>query len=163
MSEKSAGDIIDNPVNSLKKSISCPCAAANDTPVPSRNIIELEELFDLITCETSLDILFVAENKQSGSHQSLLFQQIVKFSLRVFKSHLVWTVDNPDHSIGLLEVVSPIWTDGFLTSNIPNVQFKGFILQSFDIESQSGWDLINVFPIELFDNGCFTCVVQTQN
>lgn len=85
----------------------------------------------------------------------------MQLSFSILKSKFVGTIDNPNDSICLLEIISPIRTNSSLTSHIPNIQFIALVLQRFDIESECWRYLIDILSIELFDYGCFASIVQT--
>ena len=84
----------------------------------------------------------------------------MKFCFGVFKSHFIRTIDNPNDAISLFKIISPIRPDSFLSPDIPDIEFKVFILQGFNIEAQSGTDFVDVLSIEFLDNCCFASIVK---
>lgn len=87
----------------------------------------------------------------------------MEFGFGVFKPKFIGAVDYPDDSIGLFEIVPPVGSDGLLPSHIPDVQLEVFVLHGLDVEAEGGGDLIDVFAIELFDDGGFSCIVEPED
>lgn len=52
----------------------------------------------------------------------------MEFLFGILESHFIRAVNNPDDSISLFEVISPIGSDGFLSTNIPYIEFKVLVL-----------------------------------
>jgi len=76
--------------------------------MPGIDRTQIQILFYLISSETALNVLLIAENQQSSTHQSFLFEQAMELRFCVLQAHLVGTVHHPDHPVSLLEVVTPV-------------------------------------------------------
>lgn len=63
VSEETAGDIPDNPINPFEKPVPRSCTATYDSPVAGADRVKLQVFADAIAAETALDVLFVAENQ----------------------------------------------------------------------------------------------------
>ena len=46
-------------------------------------------------------------------------EKTVKFFLAILHTHAIARVDDPYKSVGLLEVVAPIWSEGALPADVP--------------------------------------------
>lgn len=86
----------------------------------------------------------------------------MQFSFCVFESEFIGAVDNPDDSISLFEVIPPVGSNGFLSSHVPDIELEVFILHGLDVETEGGWDLIDVFAIEFLDDCGFAGVVKSE-
>ena len=161
ISEEPTSNVLYNPVHSLKKAFSRTGTATYRSPMPSVHVLKFQEISDLLRSQTVWNILFVTKDQESSSHKFFLFKERMELGLGIFQSEFVWAVDNPDDAISLFEVVPPIRPDGFLSSHIPDIKFIVLIDEWFDIESKSGWDLIDIFPIEFFDDSSFPSIIKT--
>lgn len=151
------------PVNALKKTLAGASAAWDDTPVPSVDLFQLQELFDFVRSETARDILLIAEDQEGGSHKFLLFEEAVQLLLGILQPQFVGAIDNPHNPIGLLEVVAPVAPNSFLSTDIPDIQLEVIVLERFDVEAQRGRDLIDILTIKLLDDGGLACIIKSKH
>lgn len=63
------------------------------------------------------------------------------------------------HTANLLEIISPVGTNGLLPPHIPDVELVALVLQRLYVKAQRGLDGVDVIPVKLFDDGGLACVV----
>ena len=114
-------DIVDHPGDALEQAVACFSGGGLDGPMATAHIIQSEKDADLFESEGVLDVLFIAEDKESGSGEFLLLEQGVKLPLAILQSNFVARVHHPDQSVCALEVVPPVSSDSCLSSHIPYV------------------------------------------
>lgn len=98
------------------------------------NFFKLQHVFDLLTVQSAIDILLVAENHQSSTCQLFLDEEFGKFCSAVFESEFVPWVNDPNQAVSLLEVVAPVAANSGLASDIPNVQLEVVVLHCLYLE-----------------------------
>lgn len=64
------------------------------------------------------------------------------------------------HTPNLLEIISPVGTDGLLPPHIPDVELIALVLQRFNVEAERGLDGVDVIPVKLLHDGCLAGVVE---
>ena len=117
-------NIIHDPVDAFKQALAGDGATRHYAPVAALDTlvgVQLESFTDLLRGESSGNVLLVAEDEECGTGQLLLEEKLLKLLLAVLKSELVSAVNDPDESISLLKVISPVRADGGLTSDIPHI------------------------------------------
>lgn len=74
----------------------------------SCDLVQLQDFQNLTRLECASDVLFIAKHQKCGSRELFLSEKLMQFISAVLKTQFVTTVDNPDESICLLEIVAPV-------------------------------------------------------
>ena len=61
----------------------------------------------------------------------------------------------------LLEIISPVRTDGLLPPHVPDVELVALVLERLDVETKGRLDGVDIVPVELLDNGGLAGVVES--
>jgi hypothetical protein len=92
-------------------------------------------------------ILFVRKDQQWHAWQLLFLDYSTEYHQEFFKlftclldSFGIGGVDNVDEGVGVGKVVAPILTKGFLSSDVPYVEFELVMGEVFDVEALGGSD-----------------------
>ena len=84
----------------------------------------------------------------------------MQFLFAVLQSTFVRRIDDPDESVGGLEVVPPVRAKTLLAADVPHVEVEAAMLQGLDVEAQRGADGADVFAVELLQNRRFARIIQ---
>lgn len=134
--DKNSGTNIHNrPINSFNQPFPSYSRTRYNSPMSSSNLIKFQKLLNFFTTQSPLNILLIAKYKQSTSNQFLLFKQSMEFFFTYRKSHFITGIYNPDKSVSLFKVISPVRSDGFLAPYVPDIQFIVLVVEGFDIET----------------------------
>jgi len=68
--------------------------------------------------------LLVGENEQGNVLEVVFNKEGLKLLGALLETLLIGGINDVDETIGVLEVVLPVGTDGALTANVPNVQLE---------------------------------------
>ena len=82
-------NVINDKVYSFEEPLATHCGTRHYRPVPVFNFLKLQHIFDLLTVQSAVDILLVAENHQSSASQLFLSEEFGKFVPAIFESQFV--------------------------------------------------------------------------
>lgn len=92
-------------------------------------------------------ILLVGKDQQWHSWQLLFLHYSTKYHQQFFElftcffdSFGIGGVNNVDKGVGVGKVVTPVLSKGFLSSDVPYVEFELVVGEIFDVEALSGSD-----------------------
>lgn len=68
--------------------------------------------------------MLVGENEQGNVLEVVFNKEGLKLLGALLETLLIGGINDVDETIGVLEVVLPVGTDGALTANVPNVQLE---------------------------------------
>ena len=94
-------------------------------------------------------ILLVGENEEGGPGQLLLRQQLLQLGPSQLQAMPIGAVDDPDQSVGPLEVVAPIRSDRLLAADVPKVELVSTQFERLYIETQCWLDGVDGLPGKL--------------
>lgn len=87
-----------------------------------------------IAC-TDWQILLVGENQQKSVAELVLVQHALKLLTGLTNTVAIVGINNEDDTLGVLEVMSPQWSDLVLSSDIPHGELDVLVLDGLDVES----------------------------
>ena len=122
---------------------------------------QFESIKDLFSLDSKLEILLIGVNKEWDFGKCFLSHEGIEFFDALVKSLLIAGVYDENHTVGILIVVFPIWSDGFLTTDIPNIKLESILSQRLDIKALGWHDRRNILLRESFQDGGLTGVVET--
>lgn len=76
-------------------------------------------IFDFLCWESSRQILFVCQHQKSCTSKSLFEKQNVQLFPTRIQSHTISWIDDPHETVSAFKVISPVGSQGLLTTNIP--------------------------------------------
>ncbi len=84
---------------------------------------------------TDWQILLVGEDQQKSISKLVLVQHALELQAGLTNTVAIVGIDNEDDTLGVLEVMSPQWSDLVLSSDIPHGELDVLILDGLDVES----------------------------
>lgn len=87
-----------------------------------------------IAC-TDWQILLVGKDQQKSVTKLVLVQHALKLLTGLDHTVAVVGINNEDDTLGVLEVMSPQWSDLVLSSDIPHGELNVLVLDGLDVES----------------------------
>jgi hypothetical protein len=90
---------------------------------------------DTIPIVTHWQILLVGEDQEKGISQFILVEHALQFLASLDYTITIVGINNENDTLGVLEVMSPQWTNLVLSTDIPNCELNVLVLDSFDVET----------------------------
>mmetsp|Transcript_26765 Transcript_26765/g.49170 ORF Transcript_26765/g.49170 Transcript_26765/m.49170 type:complete len:201 (-) Transcript_26765:58-660(-) len=151
------------PVKSFEQAFSSGCPCWLHEVLPAAQLMQAQLLRDLIFGHGVGQILLVGIDQQAGLGQVWFPQQVVQLFMSFLNAVPVSTVYNEDHSVHVLQVVTPKSADLLLPTNIPNCAGDIVVRDCLNIESNCGdcrHYLSQTNPVE---DGRLTCCIQADH
>lgn len=151
------------PFETLVQTISGCGTSRLDVPGALSQAVKAELVSDLGSIHGVGQILLVGEDEQDGISQLILVQHTLEFLSGLDDTIPIVAVDDEDDALGVLEVVSPQRTDLVLTTDIPHGELDVLVLNSLDVEANSGDGGDDFTKLQLVQNGGFTGGIETDH
>ena len=100
----------------------------------------------------------------------------MKFFFALQQSHFISRVNYPNKAVSFFKIISPVRSNGCLSSNIPNIKLETklnnifitcnmyipFMLSGSNIKSQRWCYLVYIFRHKFFYNRCFSSIIKSS-
>lgn len=108
-------------------------------------------------------VLFIRKDEQQAIAHLAISNDPVQLLPRFVDPIAILTVDYKDQTLSTRVVVAPERTNLVLSAYVPHVEFDVFVLDSFDVESDSGDGGYRLVEFELVQDGCLTGGIETEH
>jgi len=154
---------VGEPVEALVQSLAVGGARGLDVPVPVPHALQAQLLRQLGRLQRVGKILFVGEYKQDSISELIFTQHSCKFVSCLANTISIVRINNENQSLGVLEIMSPQWTDFVLTADIPDGEGDVFVLDGFHVEADGGNGGDDLAQLELVQHGGLAGGVQADH
>ena len=138
------GNGFDEPLHAFLETFFGEGGAGLNIPSSFLDLRKFKSIKDLFSLNGKLKILLIGVDKKRDFSKCFLAHESIKFFNAFVKSFLITGVYNENYAICILIVVFPIWSDGFLTTDIPNIKFESILSQRLDIKTLGWHDRRNI-------------------
>ena len=138
------GNGFDEPLHAFLETFFGEGGASLNVPGSFLDLRQFQSIKDLFSLDGKLKILFIGVDKKRDFGKCFLYHEGVEFFNTLVKSLLITGVYDENNTVGILIVVFPIWSDGFLTTDIPNIKFESILSQRLDIKALGWHDRRNI-------------------
>lgn len=125
--------------------------------------MEAELVSDLGSGHGAWEILLVGEDQKDSLAEFLLGEHLVELFASIIDSVAIVGVNDEDEALSVLVVVSPEESNLVLTADVPHGERDVLVLDSLDVEADSGDSSDDLAKLELVENGGLTSGVKTDH
>ena len=155
--------MLGEPVETFVKSISTDGAGALDEPGSSTDFVKAESGRDFSARHGAGEILLVGEDEEDSVLKLFLSEHLMELFLVLVDTVAIVRVDDENESLGVLVVMSPEESDLILTTDIPDVETDVLVLNSLDVEANSGDGVDDLSELELVEDSGLTGSIETDH
>jgi len=151
------------PLQTFVETVTGSSASGLNVPSTLSQTVETQLVCDLGGVHGVWQILLVGENQQNGIPQLILVQHALQLLSGLNNTITIVAINNEDDTLGVLEVMSPERSDLVLSTDIPHCELNVLVLDGLDIETDSGDCGNDLAKLQLIQNGCLSCSIQTDH
>jgi len=151
------------PFETFVETVTRSSAGGLNVPGPLSETVQTKLVGDFSRVHGIWKILFVGKNQEQGIAQLILVEHSLELLTCLNNTISVIRVDHEDDTLGILEVMPPQRSDLVLPTNVPHCELDVLVLDSLDVEADSGNRGDNLTKLELVQNGGFSGSVKTDH
>ena len=154
---------VGQPVQTFVQTVTGGSAGGLDVPLAVGDRVQAKLIGNLADRHGVGEILLVGEDKEDSITQFILLQHLLELLVGLRDTLTIVGVNNENKTLGVLEVVAPQGTDLVLTSDIPHGEADVLVLDSFDVEPNSGDSGDDLAQLQLVQDGGLTGSIETDH
>jgi len=156
-------DVLVEPGESLKETVSCDSAGLDDVPAVVLELRETEFFGDLVSVHSLGEVALVGKDEEDCVLHLAVADDAHELSAGLFDTLTIAAVDDKDESLSASKVVAPERTDLVLASDIPHVELDLLVGHCLNVETDSGDGGHVLAQFELVENGCLASRIKAEH